>query len=167
MKLTLREMVLYAFCGTVCFFGQVVMAGLPNIEPVSLFVMLMAVCFGRKSIIAVYVFVLLEFLIYGFSLWNVFYLYVWAILFYAAWLLRRQTSVLPFAFLSALFGLSFGALCSLVYLLIGGWNTALSWWLAGLPFDAMHCIGNLVMTLLLFQPLRHLLSRYAKGQASS
>ena len=50
---------------------QVVMAPLPNIEPVSLLVMLFAVVFGWKCLYPVYVFVVMEILFYGFSTWNV------------------------------------------------------------------------------------------------
>lgn len=47
------------------------MAGLPNIEPVSLMVMLFAVIFGAKAVFPLYVYVLMEFLIYGFNLWSI------------------------------------------------------------------------------------------------
>ena len=30
---------------------------------------------------------------------------------------------------------------------------ALSYWISGLPFDLIHCVGNFVLTLILFKPL--------------
>ena len=103
-------MVMYAFLGVLCTIAQQVMAPLPNIEPVSLLVMLYAVCFGMESLWAVYVYVFLEYLLYGFNLWSLSYLYVWAILFLIAWKLRSVESVVSFALLSGVFGLAFGAL---------------------------------------------------------
>ena len=47
-KITIREIALFGMLGALTFAAKVAMAGLPNIEPVSLFVMLFAVTFGRK-----------------------------------------------------------------------------------------------------------------------
>jgi energy-coupling factor transport system substrate-specific component len=56
-KLPLREIVLFGVLGALTFALQVVMAPLPNIEPVSLMVMLFAVVFGWKGLYPTYVFV--------------------------------------------------------------------------------------------------------------
>ena len=57
-----------------------IMSFLPNIEPVSLMVMLFAVVFGWKWVYPVYLYVVMEILFYGISLWNINYLYIWAVL---------------------------------------------------------------------------------------
>lgn len=151
--------------GALTFAAKVAMSGLPNIEPVSLFVMLFAVVFGKKSVYPIYTYVLMEFLFYGLHLWSINYLYVWVVLAVAAWLLRKMTHPLVWAVLGGAFGLLFGLLCAPVYLVSGGPGFALSWWISGIPFDALHCAGNFVMALLLFVPLRKLLTRlYAKIQ---
>ena len=158
-KLNLREVVLFGVLGALMFALQVVMAPLPNIEPVSLLVMLLAVVFGWKCLYPVYIFVAMEILFYGFSLWNVYYLYIWAILAVAAILLRKQRSILFWAVLSAVFGLLFGALCGIVDVFIGGFSYAAAKWVSGIPFDVTHCVGNFAMVLLLFKPLRRLLEQ--------
>lgn len=136
---------------------------LPNIEPVSLMTMLFAVVFGRKCLYPIYVYVLLEFILYGFHLWSINYLYVWAILALAAWLMRNITHPLSWALLSGGFGLFFGVLCAPVYAFSGGFSFALSWWVSGIPFDLLHCAGNFAIALVLFVPLRRLLEQfYAK-----
>ena len=56
-------------------------------------------------------------------------------------------------------GMLFGLLCSSVYLFIGGWNMALSWFISGIPFDIMHGIGNAIMVAVLFIPLDKLFAR--------
>ena len=48
--LPLGEVVLFGMLGALTFALQVVMAPLPNIEPVSLLVMLFAAVFGWKSL---------------------------------------------------------------------------------------------------------------------
>lgn len=143
--------------GALTFAAKVAMAGLPNIEPVSLFVMLFAVTFGRKCVYPIYTYVIMEYLCYGLHLWSVNYLYVWAILALWAYSLREMKSPLAWAVLSGAFGLLFGLICAPVYLFSGGPGFALSWWISGIPFDFLHCAGNFVITLVLFVPLRKLL----------
>ena len=161
--LSVREMVLFAILGALTFAAKYVMSFLPNIEPVSLMVMLFAVVFGWKWVYPVYLYVVMEILFYGISLWNINYLYIWAVLAVAAICLRKMQSPLAWAMLSGVFGLMFGALCGIVDIFIGGFGYAVSKWVSGIPFDIMHCAGNFVMALLLFGPLRNLLeSQYAK-----
>ena len=145
--------------GSLTFAAKVAMAGLPNIEPVSLFVMLFAVVFGKKCVYPIYTYVVMEFLCYGIHLWSINYLYVWIILAVIAWLLRDMKNPIVWALLSGGFGLLFGLFCAPVYLVSGGIGYAVSWWISGVPFDLMHAGGNFVMALVLFVPLRKLLTR--------
>lgn len=160
MSCAAREVALFGVLGGLTFAAKVAMAPLPNIEPVSLLLLVFAVSFGKKALFPIYVYVLLEFALFGFGLWSAAYLYVWAVLALVAWLMRRMTSPLGWAVLSGAFGLLFGALCSPVYLLTGGPAFALSWWLSGIPFDLAHCAGNFMLTLVLFNPLRKLFARF-------
>ena len=159
----MAEIALFGVLGALTFGAKVAMSGLPNIEPVSLMVMLMAVVFGWKALYPVYLYVLMEVLLYGINLWNINYLYVWTLLAVAAILMRRLRNPLWWALLSGVFGMAFGLLCAPVYIAIGGVDYALRWWLAGIVFDIPHAIGNFVIALLLFAPLRTLLQRlYAR-----
>ena len=162
-KLTVREMVLFAVLGALTFAAKYVMSFLPNIEPVSLMVMLFAVVFGKKWAYPVYLYVLMEILFYGISLWNINYLYVWAVLAMCAYFLRDMESPWGWALLSGSFGLLFGALCGIVDVFVGGGAYAVTKWVSGIPFDIAHCAGNFVIALLLFRPLRGLMEKlYAK-----
>ena len=145
--------------GALTFALQVVMAPLPNIEPVSLLVMLYAVVFGWRSLYAVYVFVTMEILFHGIGLWNINYLYVWAMLAVLAIGFRRMESPLGWAILSGAFGLSFGALCGIADIFIGGFSYAVAKWISGIPFDLLHCGGNFALALVLWKPLRRLTGR--------
>ena len=152
-------MVLFGMLAALTFALQVVMGPLPNIEPVSLLVMLFAVTFGWTALYPVYIFVVMEVLYYGISLWNLYYLYVWAVLAVAAILMRNVQSPILWALLSAVFGLLFGALCGITDAFVGGFAFAVSKWAMGIPFDVTHCVGNFVIAIVLFQPLRKLLHK--------
>ena len=162
-RLSIAEMVLFGMLAALTFALQVVMGPLPNIEPVSLLVMLFAVTFGWKALYPVYIFVVMEILYYGINIWNIYYLYIWTILAVAAILLRKTESPLIFAILSAAYGLLFGALCAIVDVFIGGFGYAVAKWVSGIPFDITHCVGNFVIALVAFKPLRRLMQKlYAR-----
>ena len=162
-KITIREIALFGMLGALTFGLKVAMSYLPNIEPVSLLVMIFAVVFGKKCLYPIYLYVLMEVLLYGIGTWNMNYLYVWAILALAAYLMRKMEHPLGWALLSGGFGLAFGLLCAPVDFLLGDIGFVISKWAAGIPFDLMHCAGNFVIALLLFKPLRKLTEKlYAK-----
>ena len=159
----MAEIALFGVLGALTFGAKVAMSGLPNIEPVSLMVMLMAVVFGWKALYPVYLYVLMEILLYGINLWNINYLYVWALLAVAAIAMKRLRNPLWWALLSGVFGMAFGLLCAPVYIAMGSVDYAVRWWLSGIVFDIPHAIGNFVIALVLFAPLRSLLQRlYAR-----
>jgi len=138
---------------------QVAMAALPNINLVSVLIILTVIIYGAKAFYPVAVFVMLEGLIYGFGLWFINYLYVWAVLTAIALIFRKNESRLIWAAIAGLFGLLFGLLCAIPYIFIGGPAFALSYWVSGIPFDITHCISNFVLTLLLLNPLSKLLTK--------
>lgn len=162
-KLKIREITLFGILGAMTFAAKYAMSGLPNIEPVSLMVMVFGAVFGKKAVWPVYVYVAMELLFYGLGTWNIMYLYIWIILAAAAYLLRGMESGLSWALLSGVFGLLFGALCMPVDMVIGGWSYAAAKWVSGIPFDIAHCIGNFVIALVLFNPVRKLTERLYAG----
>lgn len=162
-KLNIREMVLYGVLGALTFALKMCMAFLPNIEPVSLCIMVYATVFGLRALYPTYIYVMLEIMYWGLGTWNVNYLYIWAILAVTACLLRKAEHPLVWALVSGVFGLAFGALCAPVDVVIGGLSYAVTKWISGIPFDIAHCAGNFAMALLLFQPMRKLLEKLYAG----
>lgn len=148
-----------AVLGVLLYVLQVALGFLPNIELVSLCVILFTLVFKKRVAGILAVFLLLEFVTYGFNTWVIMYLYVWPLLALLTHLFRRMDSALGWALLSGAFGLSFGLLCSLTYLFIGGISAATAYFLGGILYDIPHCIGNFVLMLLLYRRLRSLLER--------
>jgi len=155
----LRELIELSLMGAFMFGTQVAMSSLPNVNVVSVLIILTVIFYGAKAFYSVAVFVLLEGLLYGFGLWFISYLYIWAVLVSIALIFRKNKNSLIWAVIAGLFGLSFGLLCTLPYFFIGGFPMALSYWVSGIPFDVTHCISNFVLTLLLIGPLRRLMQR--------
>jgi energy-coupling factor transport system substrate-specific component len=162
MRLTARELASLSLLGAIMVGGKEIMSFLPNIEPVTLFLMAITLVYGAKALYPCVVFVLLEGLLYGFGWWFFFYLYVWPILVAVVLLLRKwNTSWVIWTAVGALFGLLFGPLSALQSFLVGGWQMAFSYWISGIPFDVLHCVGNAVMCGLFLKPLTGLLTKLA------
>ena len=156
------RLVLSGLMGALLVVSKQAMSGLPNLEPVSLLIILFALELPRETPGAITVFILLQGVLYGFSLWWVMYLYVWYLLALLSWLLRRMDNAFFWAVFSGLYGLCFGGLCAAVYLFATTPAFALRWWLSGLSYDAMHGVGNFVLMLLLYRPLRRALQTAKK-----
>lgn len=162
-RLTAREAAVLGVCTALMFGAKVAMTSLPNIEPVSLMIIVFTRFFKGRALLIIYAYVLLEGFFYGFGSWWICYLYVWAILFAAAWLLHSLDNALGYAMLSGIFGLCFGGLCSLTYLFVLGPAGALAYFLNGIPFDLAHCAGNFTLALFLYRPLMRAMTRAGKA----
>jgi len=160
-----RAVAIPALAGALLFAVQAALAAVPNGELVTLLVLLYAKHLRRAALPAIYAFALLEGLVYGFGLWWLAYLYVWTALWAAALPLNRKPRpAWQWAMLAGAFGILYGPLCSLPYLLAGGLELALSWWAAGVPFDLAHGALNFILVLLLYQPLDRFFAKlHARG----
>ena len=160
----IRQLALFAILGALTFGAKFAMSGLPNIESVSLMVMLFGAVFGTQAVYPIGVYIAMEFLVYGPGLWNLCYLYIWFVLAAAAYLLRKMESALGWAVLSGGFGLAFGLLCAPVDMVAGGAAYAMGKVITGIPFDIAHCVGNFVIALTLFCPLRKRMEMLARRE---
>lgn len=141
----------------ILFALQVSMLHLPNIELVSLMVILYTLVLGKRVLNILITFTILEGVFHGFGIWWVSYLYIWPILAGLTALLRQfDAPDWGYGILSCLFGLSFGFLCSFPYI-AGGPGAMFAWWIAGIPFDLVHGISNLIIGLVLFRPAKRIL----------
>ena len=157
--LTIRELILFGMLGAMTFAMKLTMAALPNIEPVTLCLLVYGAVFGYKALYPCYVYVTMEILYFGLGTWNICYLYIWVIPVVLGICLRDVKQSLVWALASGVFGLLFGALCGIVDAFIGGVGYAVAKWASGIPFDIAHCVGNFGMALVLVKPLRQLLAK--------
>lgn len=145
--------------------GKIALDWAPNIELVSFMLIMFTLYFGWKVIPVVLVFATIECLRFGFGPWTLTYYYIWGIL-VAAVMLTKKTgrsfgkhSVWFFSILSAVFGLLFGAFSAIYTLFFGGFKVMVSWWIAGIVFDLIHCVSNFVICAVLFVPVDKLFSK--------
>lgn len=155
----LRELTALAVFAALMIALQVALGFLPNIEVVTLLIILATLHLGKKSMLAVGVFVLVEGLIYGFGPWWINYLYIWPALVLIVLALRKWSHPVLWVMVAGIYGLLFGTLCSIPYFIMGGWGAGIGYIVGGIPFDITHCIANVAITALLFYPLNLVLKK--------
>ncbi|MBQ9988973.1 MAG: hypothetical protein IJP30_04475 [Clostridia bacterium] len=159
-----RLLVTLALTGTLLFVLQIVLQSLPNVEGVSLLIILSTLVFGLKTLYSVTLFVALEGLFYGFDLWWFSgYCVLWPLLCLLTHWFRKplMANNLTRAVFSAVFGLCFGLGYALLRLPLVGFYGAFSYWVAGIPFDLVHMAGNFVLMLLLGNRLLPLMKAHS------
>lgn len=167
VKLTLFEMTLFAMFGAMMFISKIVMEFLPNVHLLGMFTMLLTVVYRKKALIPIYIYVLLNGIFAGFNMWWVPYLYIWTVLWAVTMLLPKKMSktakMIVYPIVCALHGLCFGLLYAPAQVLMFSFSfeQAVAWVIAGLPWDCIHAVANLVLGLLIY-PLSVLLNNLNK-----
>lgn len=168
MKLTIREITVFAMLGAVMFVSKMVMEGLPNIHLLGTFVIAFTLTYRTKALFPIYAYVFANGIWEGFSPFGwIPELYLWLILWGAIMLLPQnipqRIAPIIYMLISGMHGLLFGTFYAPMYALFGkmSWDRVWLWILAGLPFDIIHAIGNLVLGTLIV-PIVTLLRRLDK-----
>ncbi len=152
-KIKTRELCELALLTALLLGAKEAMNALPNINPVALVLLLGVFHYGAKTLYAVFVFVGVQICIYGLGIWALNYVYVWPLFVLLALPWRATRSRLFWAAFAGAFGLCFGALCAIPYFFIGGASMALSYWVAGISYDLLHCAGNFAIVFALLPTL--------------
>lgn len=161
----LFQIALFASFGTLMFLSDTAMEALPNIHLIAMFTVTFAVVYRWKALFPLYVYVFLTGIFGGFGAWWIPYLYIWTVLWAIAMLLpkkmRPEIALIVYMAVCGLHGISFGLLYapSQVLLFFGGnWKLFWPWVISGLPFDFIHCIGNVIAGILVLPLVKALTS---------
>ena len=166
-KLSVKEMCVYSMLGTIMFLSKLIMEFLPNIHLVGTLIVAYTLVYRVKALIPLYIYVVLTGIYAGFNMWWVPYLYIWAILWLAVMLLPKgmkpKTGAIVYPIVACLHGLLYGTLYAPAQALMFGfgWGQTLTLIGAGLYFDLIHGIGNLVLGFLIY-PLARLLTKLSQ-----
>lgn len=162
-------MVIFAMLGTLMFCSKIVMEALPNIHLLGMLTMVYTIVFRSKALIPIYVYVILNGVYAGFNMWWIPYLYIWTVLWGITMLLPRKMpkklACVIYPLVCSLHGLAYGALYAPAQAIMYGFDfkQTVVWIAAGIPFDVLHAVGNLVAGLLIV-PLSELLMKLSVKQ---
>ena len=160
MKLNIKEIALFSMLGALMYSTKLVMAVLPNIHLLGVFIVDTTVVFRQKALYPLYLYIFAEGLLSGFGIWWLPYLYVWAVLWLATMLLPKNMppKIAPIVYMivSSLHGFLFGVLYSPMQALLFGldFEGTIAWIISGLPFDFIHGISNFFCGLLILPVIK-------------
>lgn len=165
-RITAKDIALIGMMIAVIEVSKFALAQVPNVELTTFWIIMFTLYLGNRIFYVIPAFIMIEGAVYGFHVWWVMYLYAWPLLAIFAMMMRKKNTYFGCTILSGVFGLLFGFLCSIPYIFIGafgmgeyeaglmnGFRTAFTWWVAGIPFDLIHGISNLVIMLVLYYPV--------------
>lgn len=155
MKLTIRELTIFSMLGTLMYVSKIVMEAAPNIHLLGTFTVAFTVVYRWKALYPIYIYVLLNGIFAGFSMWWMPYLYIWTILWGIVMLLPKRmpkmVQVVVYAGANALHGYAFGILYAPANAIMFHLNfeKTIAWIAAGLPFDFIHGTSNAICGFLI------------------
>lgn len=147
-----KKIVLIAFCCALLVVSKEVLAFLPNIELVTFLLILYSLNFELSISLFISIgFCFIQMILYGIGPWTPMYFIVWSFLVILTVILKKWLKdEHRCAVFSGIFGLFFGFLFSIPYFLMD-WNLGVAYFLKGIPFDLIHCVGNYLLMLLLYE----------------
>ena len=158
-RLTIKDITIMALMVAIIEVCKFALAHIPNVELTSFWIIMFTLYFGKRIFYIIPVFILIEGTVYGIHLWWIMYLYTWPLLASVTLLLRKMKGAWEWSMVSGLFGLSFGALCAIPYIFTSGIYGAFAYWVAGIPYDLIHGVGNFVIMLVLYKPLNTVMGK--------
>ncbi len=169
MKLTIKEIVIFSMLGSLMYVSKILLEFLPNVHLLGVLTVSFTIVYRQKALYPIYVYVLLLGLFNGFTMWWIPHLYLWTILWGVTMLLPKNmskiTAPIVYSIVCASHGFLYGTLYAPAQALMFGldFNGMITWIVAGLPWDAVHGVGNLIGSVLIV-PIIYIL-RFAEKTA--
>ena len=168
-KLKIYEMTVFAMLGAIMLASKAMLDALPNIHLLGMLTMSYTLVYRRKALVPIYVYIMLNGLVAGFSLWWYPYLYLWAVLWGVTMLLPRdmpdKKARIVYPIVCSLHGLLFGTMYAPAQAIMFhlDFKGMIAWIVAGIPFDLIHAGGNLLAGFLILPTVRLLKKLNAMG----
>ena len=137
---------------------------LPNVHLLGALTITYTLCYRKKALYPIYIYVFILALFNGFSLWVLPHLYLWTILWGCTMLIptnlsQAKTQIIC-TILCGLHGFLYGILYASAQAILFGlsFNGMIAWIMAGLPWDMVHGISNLCVSIVI-TPLTKILKQ--------
>ena len=161
------DWILLMMLGVFAVSGRVLLEPIPNIQPVTMIVLLAGVHYGAPRAIALATAVTLcSNLILGHGLWSLYQAVGWSAVGVVGALMSNQLlidgrlSVKQLAIVAATSAFAFDWIVSVSVLHSMGSELLLPYIAAGLPFDLLHAVGNVAFVAWLANPLSEVMSKH-------
>lgn len=146
--------------------GRTLFVFLPNVQPVTAIIIVCGILLGPSS--AIILAILITFLsnvFLGMGIWTVWQIVSWGIIGLLSGIIGKLIRNVPLYVIilfGAFSGYLYGFIISLTTYQVAGkfWP----YYIAGLPFDTYHAIGNVIFLLVLYPTIAFLMRKYANNR---
>lgn len=146
------------------FVGRILFSFLPNVQPTTAIILIIALHLGAKDgVLVATVSMLISNLYLGMGIWTLSQIATYAIIISAFGILTNNSFRNSTVYLSTLFflsGIAYGLLISVMQIPIIGRDILIPYYVSGIPYDISHAVGNLLFFLILHPSLEPILSKY-------
>ena len=167
MKLTIKDIAVFGMLGAMMFASKMAMEWIPNVHLLGVLTIAITVVYRQKALYPLTIFIFILGLYAGFALWWIPHTYLWVVLWGITMLLpkRMPPKIAPIVYTAVcgLHGFLYGTLYAPSQALLFGldFEGMIAWIIAGLPWDLVHGVSNLIAGLLIC-PIVALLTRIEK-----
>ena len=163
----LVDILVFTMLGVIMLLSKLLMEALPNFHLLGTLITAYTIVYRKDALKPIYIFVLLSGIVYGFGIWWIPYLYIWSILWVMVMLLPKnmnpKVAVPVYMIISGLHGILYGTLYAPAQAILFGldFKGMLAWIASGFSFDVMHCVGNVILGILIL-PIANALRKFHK-----
>lgn len=157
------KITLLALLAAMAVAGRLFFIYIPNMQPVTAIIIICGLILGPVyALILAFLITFLSNMLLGMGIWTIWQIVSWGLIGVISGLLGKFWKNIPTAII-ILFGIFSGYLYGFIISLTTYQVAGVFWpyYLAGLPFDTNHAIGNALFLLILYPTASYLLKRYA------
>ena len=161
------DMIVLFLLGVFAVSGRILLEPIPNVQPVTVIILMSGIYFGvTRSIILATSVALISNLFLGHGLWTLYQAFGWSLVGVIGALLSNKlhskniTSNTPLMVLAAFCAFIFDWIVSLSVLHTLGPDLLFAYIISGVPFDLLHAVGNMFFVAWLASPLSEIMMRH-------
>lgn len=164
--MNIYKLTLIALLAALSVVGRIAFAFIPNVQPVTAIIIICGLFLGPLA--AMTLAVLTTFLtnmMLGMGIWTLWQIVAWALIGLLSGLIgkyRKKHSIILLTIFAVFCGYLYGFTLSLTMYSVAG--DFLPYYLASIPFDTAHAIGNGVFMVLLYPIISYFFKKYAKDR---
>lgn len=163
MKISVRKITIVAMIIALSVVGRVIFTFIPNVQPTTSIIIISGFFLGPIfGIIVAVLSAILSNMIMGMGLWTFGQILAWGLIGITSGMIGKYIHRIPFYLLvsyTVLCGFLYGIIISIPLYMFTG--KMLAYYIAGLPFDVNHAVGNGIFFIILYPVLRKLFIKFS------
>jgi energy-coupling factor transport system substrate-specific component len=164
--LNIYKITLLALLATLAVVGRIAINFIPNVQPVTSVIIITGIFLGPiAGGILAFLVTFLSNMILGTGIWTVWQILAWGLIGIMSGMIGKVFKRIPFyavVLFSIFSGYLYGVIVSLTNYQVTG-QGFIVYYLAGLPFDTYHAIGNAIFMILLYPTISYIFAKYIKN----